>query len=247
MMKVYAISDLHLSFSRTPDPANWEASPEYKPMAEVDETWMGHAPRIFDNWRRTVNAGDVILVAGDISWAMRLEEAGPDLYFLGLLPGLVVAVQGNHDYWWQSISRVRAAAPPNMRFIQNDHVRVGDLVICGTRGWLCPNGAYFREKDMKIYNRELIRLRNSLASVQEPAREIIVMMHYMPTNEKHEYSGFIEIFQEYGVKHVVYGHLHARACRYRLPDQAWGINFYLISADYLSFTPRLIMEWPDGT
>lgn len=244
MMKIYAISDLHLSFSCTPDPANWTSCPEYKPMAEVDKSWTGHALRIYENWLRTVSNDDVVLVAGDISWAMRLEEAMPDLHFISLLPGLVVAVQGNHDYWWQSISRIRAVAPPNMRFIQNDHVRLNDLVICGTRGWLCPNGAYFKEEDMKIYNRELLRLRNSLNSVKGSAAEILVIMHYMPTNEKHDYSGFIEIFQEYGIRHVIYGHLHARACRYRLPDQAWGVNFHLTSADYLSFTPRLIMEWP---
>lgn len=244
-MRVFAISDLHLSFSRPPDPEDWGSSPEYKPMSEVDEAWTDHARRIFENWKRIVTDEDVVLVGGDISWAMRLEEAVPDLQFLGLLPGLVVAVQGNHDYWWQSISRVRAVAPANMRFIQNDHVRFGGLVICGTRGWLCPNGAFFRgEQDLKIYRRELLRLRNSLNSVKDPASEIIVLMHYMPTNEKHEYNDFIEIFHEYGIKHVVYGHLHARACKYRLPDQAWGINFYLTSADYLSFTPRLIMEWP---
>jgi len=245
-MKIYAISDLHLSFSARPVPGNWQASPQYKPMEEVDASWVDHARRIFENWTRIISPDDVVLVPGDISWAMRLEEARHDFQYLAQLPGQIVAVQGNHDYWWQSISRVRAAAPANMRFIQNDHVRLGKLAVCGTRGWLCPNSAYFKAEDEKIYRRELLRLTNSLQSVRGGETEILVIMHYMPTNEKHEYSGFIEIFQEYGVKHVVYGHLHARACRYRLPDRAWGINFYLASADYLSFSPRLIAECGGG-
>ena len=239
-MKIYALGDLHLSFVQTPDPEKPETYREYKPMSEVNEAWTGHAQRIYQNWRAVVRPTDVVLVPGDLSWAMRLPEALADLNFLGLLPGLKICVQGNHDYWWQSISKIRAVLPPGIRLIQNDHVRLGDLAICGTRGWLCPDGMHFQEHDFKIYRRELIRLENSLSSVSPPAKEIIVMMHYLPTNEKHDYSGFIELFQKYGVKKVVYGHLHARAYRYRLPDCAWGISFFLVSADYLNFTPKLI-------
>ncbi len=243
-MKIYALGDLHLSFLRTPDLEKPETFREYKPMGEVSEAWTGHARKIYQNWCYTVGPGDVVLVPGDISWAMRLPQAMSDLNFLSLLPGLKICVQGNHDYWWQGISKIRSVLPPSVRLIQNDHVRLGDLAICGSRGWLCPNGMHFGEHDFKIYRRELIRMENSLASVSPPAREIIVLMHYMPTNEKHEYSGFIELFQKYGVKTVVYGHLHARACRYRLPDCAWGISFHLVSADYLNFTPKLITCWP---
>lgn len=207
-------------------------------MVELDKAWHNHARRIYENWHRLVKEDDLVLVPGDISWAMRLDEAGPDFDYLGLLPGRLVCVQGNHDYWWQSISRAREAVPSNVQLIQNDHVKLEGVNICGTRGWLCPNGAYFKEEDEKIYRRELIRLENSLQSVDNGPK--IVVMHYMPTNEKHDYSGFIELFQKYEVKTVIYGHLHAKACRYRLPDQAWGINFHLTSADYLNFTPRLI-------
>lgn len=237
-MNIYAIGDLHLSFEFTPDPNDWKIS-EYKPMSEVDQKWFNHARRIYENWVSTVMPGDLVLVPGDISWAMRLEQAQSDINFLGLLPGKIVGVQGNHDYWWQSISRVRAVLPANVQLIQNDHVRIGDLAICGSRGWLCPNGSYFKEEDQKIYLRELIRMENSLRSAAD-AGEIIAMMHYMPTNEKHEESGFIELFKKYGVKKVVYGHLHANAFRYRLSDMAWGIEFHLVSADYVGFTPSLI-------
>lgn len=239
-MRIFAIGDLHLSFGGTVNVENWNENTEYKPMGEVDSFWQGHARRLYENWHQTVTPGDVVLVPGDISWAMRLEEARYDLEFLGMLPGLIVCVQGNHDYWWQSISRVRVAVPGNMRMIQNDCLELDGVKICGSRGWVCPNSGLFKREDEKIYRRELIRMENSLRDAGHGRK--IVMMHYMPTNEKHEYSGFIELFLKYGVEAVVYGHLHARACRYRLPDRAWGIEFYLVSADYLNFTPRLIKE-----
>jgi predicted phosphohydrolase len=241
-MNIYAISDLHLSFSERPDPPLWSAR-EYKPMSEMDDIWAGHARRIYENWSGLVKEGDLVLMPGDISWAMKLEEAGPDMEYLGMLPGHIVAVQGNHDYWWQGISRARAKMPGNVSLVQNDcWVRDG-LAVCGTRGWLCPNGSFFGEKDEKIYKRELIRLENSLRSAQGRAGKAIGMMHFMPTNEKKECSGFVELFGDYGVDTVVYGHLHSRACRYRLPDRQWGINFHLVSADYLHFTPALIGFW----
>jgi len=173
---------------------------------------------------------------------MDLPEAMSDLNFLSFLPGLKIFIQGNHYYWWKSISKIRACLPQDMRMIQNDHVRLDNLAVCGTRGWLCPGNAYFQEQDYKIYRRELMRLENSLKSVDFPAEQIIVLMHYMPTSEKHEYGEFIELFQRYGVKKVIYGHLHTGAFHHMLPDQAWGISFYLVSADYLAFRPKLITE-----
>jgi predicted phosphohydrolase len=239
-LSIFALADLHLSFSGFLDVVNWEENREYKPMEDLDQTWHNHARRIYENWHRLVQEWDIVLVPGDISWAIRLDDARPDLNYLGLLPGRLVCVQGNHDYWWQSISQARKAVPSNVQLIQNDHVRLDGVNICGTRGWLCPNGTYFKQEDEKIYRRELIRLENSLQSAKTGPR--LVMMHYMPTNEKHDYSGFIELFQKYEVETVVYGHIHSNACRYRLPNRAWDINFHLTSADYLNFTPRLIME-----
>jgi len=212
-------------------------------MSEIDQGWQGHARRIYENWIEKVHRGDLVLVAGDISWAMRLDEAAPDIHYLGLLPGNIVMVQGNHDYWWQSISKARRIMPANTSLIQNDCVFFDGLAICGTRGWLCPNGSFFGEKDMKIYQREIIRMENSLKSARGNADTIIVMMHFMPTNEKNEFSGFIELFQKYRVSMVVYGHLHSRACRYRLPERLWDINFHLVSADFLGFSPALICSW----
>jgi hypothetical protein len=242
-VKIYALGDLNLSFIKLRAPGLWAEAAEYKPMGEINPAWTNHARLIYENWVKIVQPEDLVLVPGDISWAMRLEEAKSDLGFLSLLPGKIVGVQGNHDYWWQGISRVRAVLPSNVFLIQNDHVWINGLALCGTRGWTCPGTAYFQEKDEKIYNRELIRLEISLKSVKLPAKEIIVLMHYMPTNEKHEFNRFIEVLQEYAVSTVVYAHLHDQAKRYRLPDKAWGINFYLTSADYLGFKPLFIEEW----
>nr|WP_207754935.1 metallophosphoesterase [Desulforadius tongensis] len=240
---MFAISDVHLSFSKPVDPSNWESVVEHKPMDVCAPEWKQHYKKIYYNWCDIVGRQDIVLMPGDISWATRLDEAGYDMQFLGFLPGRIIAVQGNHDYWWQSLSKVRKKIPPNMQVIQNDHIIVDNIAICGTRGWVCPNnGGGFSEHDEKIYKREVIRLENSLSSVKQPVDEIIVMMHYMPTNEKHERSSFIDVLEKYNVSTVIYGHLHSRAQRYRLPDTAWGINFHLVSADYVQFAPVLIRD-----
>ncbi len=211
-------------------------------MSIFNDEWNQHYRKIYENWHALVKPGDVVLLPGDISWATRLEEACYDLGYLGLLPGTVIAIPGNHDYWWQGISKVRKMVPENVRLIQNDHVMVGKVAICGTRGWTCPNGYQFNEQDQKIYKRELIRLENSLRSIKEEPGDIIVMMHFMPTNENHDRSDFIDILCDFGVKTVIYGHLHDRARKYRLPDEAWGIRFYLVSADYINFSPVVIKD-----
>ncbi|MCL6639052.1 MAG: metallophosphoesterase [Firmicutes bacterium] len=245
-MKIFAIGDVHLSFTAPVDPANWELARVNKPMDVFGLHWAEHYRKIYLNWIERVGPQDLVLLPGDISWAMKLPGAAHDLAFLGSLPGTIVAVPGNHDYWWQSLKQVRRAIPPNMRVIQNDHVVIGGLALCGTRGWICPNGGGYTAEDEKIYRRELIRLENSLRSARPQGREIIVLMHFMPTNEQHDRSGFIDLFLQYGVSTVVYGHLHSGASRYRLPDEAWGIRFCLVSADYLGFAPLLIGETAPG-
>ncbi|SHF20836.1 metallophosphoesterase [Desulforamulus putei] len=241
-MRFFGISDLHLSFTKPADPSNWEQVELHKPMDIFNPEWHRHYQKIYENWWALVQPDDIVLLPGDISWATRLEEARHDVDFLGLLPGTIYAVPGNHDYWWQGISKTRAFVPGNVKLIQNDHAMVGDTAICGARGWTCPNSHQFTEQDEKIYKRELIRLENSLRSIKGNPGEIIVMMHFMPTNENHERSGFIDLFCEFKVSRVVYGHLHDRARNYRLPDEAWGIKFHLVSADYINFSPVLIKE-----
>lgn len=244
-MKVFGIGDVHLSFTGPVDVHNWDNIKTAKPMDIFHEAWREHYRNIYDNWLRVVQRSDLVLMPGDFSWAMRLAEARYDLSFLGLLPGAIAGVAGNHDYWWQSLSQVRAALPANMRVIQNDHLIFGNIAVCGSRGWNCPGGAYYKEEDQKIYRRELLRMENSLKSVNK-AQIIIVLTHFMPTSEQHEKNEMIELFLRYGVSHVVYGHLHAGSVRLRLPERVWGINFHLVSADHVNFTPKKIMEINDG-
>ncbi|MDD4237472.1 MAG: metallophosphoesterase [Desulfotomaculaceae bacterium] len=240
-MKIYSIGDVHLSFSRPVNPLRWNDVATYKPMDIFGVEWREHYRKIYDNWVKTVDEKDIVLIPGDFSWAMKLTEARYDLEFLGLLPGTIVGVAGNHDLWWQSLSCVREMLPQNMKLIQNDHVKAGNIKLCGSRGWQCPGAEYFNEHDLKIYRRELIRMENSLKSAGA-GEEIIVMIHFMPTNDRHEKNEFIEMFQYYRVNTVVYGHLHGAAARLRLPNYAWGIKFQLASADFLNFAPILIKD-----
>lgn len=241
-MKVFAIGDVHLSFNSPVDPRRWDNVKISKPMDIFGEEWYEHYRKIYDNWLSAVGPEDLVLMPGDFSWAMKLDEARYDLEFLGLLPGTIAGVAGNHDYWWQSLSRVRAALPSNMRVIQNDHLVFGSLAICGSRGWNCPGEAHYKEEEQKIYRRELIRMENSLKDVKVGVQKIVVVTHFMPTSEQHEKNDLIDLFLRYGVDSVVYGHLHSDAVRLKLPERAWGIKFHLVSADYVNFTPIKIME-----
>lgn len=232
-MRIFALGDPHLSFN--------EAGESYKPMGIFGTHWLDHHEKIKDNWEKVVKPSDVVLVPGDVSWALKLEEARYDLEFLGRLPGRKILVKGNHDLWWQGISKVRALLSQGMEALQNDHILLpNNIAICGTRGWTCPGEKYFSPDDNKIYERELGRLRLSLESIKEPVEKILVMLHYPPTNGRHEESGFIELLSEYGVKHCIYAHLHSDSIKGALLEEKWGIRFYLVSADAIDFTPILI-------
>lgn len=233
-MKIFALSDLHLSFD--------ENYKEYKPMGIFGKNWEGHSRKIKENWEKVVSPEDIVLIPGDISWALKLEEIRYDLEFIEKLPGLKIITKGNHDLWWQSLTKVQRTLPDNIVALQNNHYLIDNrIAICGTRGWVCPGEKSFVSKhDLKIYKREIGRLRLSLESVCRDVSEIIVMFHYPPVNSSFEYSDFINVMQEYSVKTCLYGHLHSDAILNALPEEKWGINFHLVSADALNFTPKLI-------
>lgn len=241
-MRVFAIGDLHLSFTKPVDPGNWETTAEHKPMGCFGNGWEHHYRKIYHNWLQQVAREDLVLIPGDISWAMKLPETHYDFDYIAKLAGTKVLVQGNHDYWWQSISKVRAVLPSGSYALQNDSIAFGDITVAGTRGWLCPNDRQFTEHDQKIYRREVLRLEMSLQSIEERRRWLVVMFHYMPTNDRHEKNEFIELMQQYGVDICIYGHLHGQAAHnMRLPDEKWGIKFHLVSADFLNFCPKRII------
>ncbi|MBI6873997.1 metallophosphoesterase [Clostridium aciditolerans] len=228
-MALYAISDLHLDLNGD------------KPMDVFGQNWFQHDKKIKDNWVKKVKDEDTVLIAGDISWSMKIEDGMNDLQWIHNLPGRKIMVKGNHDYWWVSITKLNNLYE-DMKFIQNNFFVYEDYAICGTRGWICPGGENFKAHDEKIYTRELSRLRMSLdAAVKEGFKKFIVMIHYPPMNEKLVESGFVEIFKEYSVEKVVYGHLHGPSLTKALNGEKDGIEYILTSGDYLDFNPIKIL------
>lgn len=229
-MKLFAIGDLHLSSALD------------KPMDVFGPAWDDHAGRISRAWRNSVGEEDVVLIPGDISWAMHLPEARADMEFIAALPGKKVIMRGNHDYWWASLAKVRAMLPENIYALQNDAVELGGVAIAGSRGWMCPGSSGFDpELDKKIYDREAIRLEMSLKCAGE-SRRIIAMLHYPPFNEKRNSSAFTDLFEKYGVEQVLYGHLHGKSCRNAFEGEREGIMYTLCSADHIGFAPKFITE-----
>lgn len=223
-MAIYAIADLHLPGG------------DIKPMDVFGAHWANHFERISQDWRAKVSDEDIVLVPGDISWAMTLEEAKPDLEAIGRLPGRKVLIRGNHDYWWSGIGRVRDALPPNMYALQNDCLCLEDVILCGTRGWVLP-GEQTEADDVKIYQRELIRLNMTLSQARRKSDSmpLICMMHFPPLTDACRETGFTELLEQYRVDDVVYGHLHGAGLKTGFRGTLRGIRYHLVSCDGLDF------------
>lgn len=223
-MKVFAISDLHLSINSN------------KPMNIFGPVWENYLDKIEQSWNKLVSDDDVVLISGDISWAMKLNDAIPDLNYISQFKGKKIILRGNHDYWWSSISGVRSVLKQNMFAIQNDAIKIGDTIFCGTRGWTVPETTHKTPDDEKIYNREVIRLGLSLQDakrLQQNNEKIIVMMHYPPFNSKMEDNKFTNLIEQYGVKTVVYGHLHSYDKKQKLIVYKNNVKYYLTSCDLI--------------
>lgn len=224
-MALYAISDLHLALSGE------------KPMDVFGEHWFMHHEKIKHNWLSKIKAEDTVLIAGDISWSMKMVEGLKELEYIHELPGTKIMIKGNHDYWWTSVTKLNNLYS-DMKFIQNNFFNYEEYAICGTRGWICPGGDNFKEHDKKIYNRELIRLRLSLESAKKAGfKKFIVMIHYPPVNEKFEATEITSILKEYEVEKVIYGHLHGPSLKSVFEGIQEGIEYIVTSADYLDFDP----------
>lgn len=197
--------------------------------------WENHLENIAADWREKVTDGDIVLISGDISWAMKLEDAIGDFDYFDNLPGTKVFIKGNHEYWWNSIGKIRSALGNNNKiFIQNDAVKIGNVVICGSRGWTVEGSPDFNEEDKKIYLRETERLRLSLKCAEKLRCEgdkLIVMVHFPPFNVKREPSNFTELFEKNNVNAVIYGHLHGKDARSDLKLRIRNVDYYLASCD----------------
>lgn len=221
-MKIFAISDLHLSINNP------------KPMDIFGPAWENYLDTIFDDWNSKVGDDDVVLLAGDFSWAMKLEDAVADFNLLKDLKGKKVIIRGNHDYWWKSISAVRQILPQNFYAIQNDAIKFENTIICGTRGWTLPDpNRPQTPENQKIYARELIRLDLTLKSataLRQNGEELVCMLHYPPYDQNSTNTEIVQILERYGVNKVVFGHLHAYR-KIPLQFKQNGIEYFLTSCD----------------
>ena len=229
-MSIYAIGDLHLSFSQN------------KPMNIFGDNWNGHADKIRKNWIEKVNKEDFVVLPGDFSWAMYLKDTYKDFEYLEKLPGNKILLKGNHDYWWSGLSKMNEYLKENnfnnINFLYNNSYLVEDKIIVGTRGWNLTDS----EDNEKMLNRECIRLKLSLEDGINKFginKEIIVFMHYPPISKAGISNGYtkkyISIMKEYGVKKCYYGHLHGTSHSEAIEGNVDGIEFYLVSSDYLDF------------
>jgi uncharacterized protein len=228
-MAIYAIGDLHL-------PGGQE-----KPMDVFGSHWGDHASRIAEQWRGLITQDDLVLIPGDISWAMHFEQAKGDLAMIADLPGFKLLLRGNHDYWWNSIGKLRSWLPKDMQALQNDTFEWRGVTICGTRGWMFPTEQNpLNETDLRIYNRELIRLELSLQSAKDPRKPVLVMMHFPPLLRDTLRTGFTELMERFSVTLCCFGHLHDVGIVNAFQGECRGIAYHLVSCDAIRFTPKLI-------
>lgn len=231
-MSVFAIGDLHL-------PGHAE-----KPMDVFGSHWDRHFDTISEHWQQMISPDDVVLIPGDISWAMQLSDAMDDLHAIAALPGTKLLLRGNHDYWWSSLNKLRSALPEGMHVIQNDAISIGGHVFCGTRGWMFPAPQQtLSAQDEKVYQRELMRLRMSLDQARKlDGGNITVMLHFPPLFADGVGTAFTDILEESAVKRVVYGHLHGAGIKIAFEGERNGVDYRLVSCDALDFCPVKIMD-----
>jgi len=227
-MKVFAIGDLHLPGGTG------------KTMDRFGDQWLDHDQKIFQAWENNISDQDLVLVAGDTSWAMHFEDAIPDLDRIGRMPGQKLLIKGNHDYWWQSRSKMARALEPSISILHASSTIVNRVAVAGTRGWICPNESHFGPADAKIYEREVGRLRSALRTLQGRESDfdhLIVALHYPPANASHEPSEFTQLIEEFGADVCVYGHLHGDDIRTAFTGIQGKTNYVLVSADAAEFAP----------
>lgn len=231
-MSIFAISDLHLPFF------------DNHGMEVFGDTWIDYEKKLEKNWRETIKENDTILIPGDVSWVTYLRDTVPDFNFIENLPGKKIISKGNHDFWWESASKLNKFIQENefktISFMHNNHFFRENAIICGTRGWKCPCDETFTEEDKRIYERELNRLELSLNSCKVERNldsRLIVALHYSPFNFRKEPSGFVDILKKHNVDKCVYGHFHSKTFNQAVEGNFEGIEFKLISSDYLNFKP----------
>lgn len=225
-MSLFAIADLHLSL-------NGE-----KPM-DVFRGWQNYIQMLEENWRRVVREGDTVVIAGDISWAMKIEDALLDFQFLHSLPGEKILLKGNHDYWWSTRNKIDQFLLEHgfsdMKVLHNCAYLVEGKALCGTRGWLYNSET---AEDRKIVAREAGRLTISMDEAKRLGGELVAFLHYPPVYDAMECSEILELLASNRIKHCYFGHIHGQyAAQKALVGEYKGVQMHLISADYVQFCP----------
>ncbi len=225
-MAVYAIADLHLSLGTD------------KPM-DIFSGWSDYVLKLENNWRKLITPDDTVVIAGDISWAMKLEECDEDFNFINSLPGKKLFIKGNHDYWWATKKKIdeylEAKSFDTINIIFNNAYIADNIAICGTRGWNYESSG---EKDMKVLNREVGRLEASINAAKNLGAEPVVFLHYPPVYDTIVCDEIIDTLKKHNIKHCYYGHLHgANTHRHAVTGDYDGIKLNLISCDYTDFFP----------
>jgi len=251
-MRIWAIADLHLAFG----------VPE-KTMEVFGPAWKNYTQKIEAHWREKVSAEDLVLIAGDISWGMTLEEALVDLQWIDALPGTKLILRGNHDYWWPSAAKLSKALPSSIRFIHNNTFTWEGIAIGGSRLWDTPEYNFHpfivfqenprariktkeelakeKEEEERIFVRELERLKLSLSQLDKNAKMRIAMVHYPPLGADLAPSRASLLLEQAKIDHCVFGHLHNLRPGSLPFGKARGVNYLLTSCDYIDFTPVQIL------
>lgn len=229
-MSLYAIADLHLSLGAD------------KPM-DIFGGWDNYVERLEENWRNTVKNDDTVVIAGDISWAMRLEQVYQDFSFIEALPGRKIFLKGNHDYWWSTRKKIEDYLRENnfksISILFNSAEVVGEFAVCGTRGWSYDCSS---QEDIKILNREVGRLSMSIEEAKKTGLEVVAFLHYPPVFSGYECTEILNVLQKYDIKKCYYGHLHGRqVAKKAVTGNYNGIEFHMISSDQVDFRPVLVL------
>lgn len=230
-MAVFVIADLHLSLGTD------------KPM-DVFRGWQDYVQRLEENWRASVSPDDTVVIAGDISWAMKLEDCQKDFAFIDSLPGQKLLLKGNHDYWWNTRSKIDRFLSDNgfksLHVLHNCGYRVGDCAICGTRGWLYNSET---DEDRKIVSREAGRLLASMAEAKSLGGKLTVFLHYPPVYGDMECQEILDILVENEISDCYFGHIHGQYAAKKAPTGSYkGVRMHLISCDYVNFQPVKVWE-----
>ncbi|MBQ7783854.1 MAG: metallophosphoesterase [Oscillospiraceae bacterium] len=228
-MALYVMADLHLSFASG------------KPMS-IFGGWDNYVERISENWQKVVSPEDIVVIPGDVSWAMNFEQAKPDFEFIHGLNGRKIISKGNHDYWWNTASKMIRFFSENcfdsISILHNNHYAYDKYGICGTRGWINDSS---EPADAKVLAREAVRLENSLVSAEAEGLIPIVFLHYPPIYGIEYNYDILNVMYKHNIKQCYYGHVHGRGHNYAVNGERDGIKLQLISADYLQFCPLRIM------